>query len=237
VDRARSAYTLSMETVVIVTAEVGRPSAAARAVRRAGFRVALRDLHGALDEVALDMPDVLVVEVPDGVEPASLVARLAAGPDLADVPIVVVVSLGQIAGLARVEGIADFCLRPVSEEELVARVRRQLRAPGRSDDDVIRVGSLAIDLRGHEARVSDRALDLAYQEFELLRFFASHPGQAFSRDQLLARVWGYDYYGGSRTVDIHVRRIRAKLGPIHAACLCTVRHVGYKWTPSPESEA
>jgi DNA-binding response OmpR family regulator len=83
-------------------------------------------------------------------------------------------------------------------------------------------------MAGYEVSVGGRRLDLTHQEFELLRFLAQHRGRVFTRDQLLQKVWGYQYTGGTRTVDIHVRRLRAKLGPMQSALIATVRHVGYK---------
>ena len=91
------------------------------------------------------------------------------------------------------------------------------------------VGRLVIDLAGYEAHVRDRKLELTHQEFELLKFLAQQRGKVFTREQLLARVWGYRYYGGTRTVDIHVRRLRAKLGPENETLIGTVRNVGYRF--------
>ena len=88
---------------------------------------------------------------------------------------------------------------------------------------------MPIDEATYTARVKGRVLDLTYKEFELLKFLAQHPGRVFSRAQLLQEVWGYDYYGGTRTVDVHVRRLRAKLGSDHETLIGTVRNVGYRF--------
>jgi DNA-binding response OmpR family regulator len=106
----------------------------------------------------------------------------------------------------------------------------------------IRSGDLAIDEATYQAKVGGAPLDLTFKEFELLKFLAQHPGRVFTRAQLLQEVWGYDYFGGTRTVDVHVRRLRAKLGPEREALIGTVRNVGYKFvaqavTPLPDSEA
>jgi DNA-binding response OmpR family regulator len=119
-------------------------------------------------------------------------------------------------------------LSPVVAPELYARIRQldwrmsSFRAAGR-----IKIGDLVIDAVAVEASYRGRALKLPRQEFQLLKFLAERPGRVFSREQLLSRVWGYRYAGGTRTVDIHVRRLRAKLGP-GSAMIETVRHVGYK---------
>jgi len=97
--------------------------------------------------------------------------------------------------------------------------------------DEIRSGELAIDEATYAARLRGRVLDLTFKEFELLKFLAQHPGRVFTRAQLLQEVWGYDYFGGTRTVDVHVRRLRAKLGPEHEALIGTVRNVGYRFVP------
>jgi DNA-binding response OmpR family regulator len=96
---------------------------------------------------------------------------------------------------------------------------------------------LVIDEGSYTARVRGRALDLTYKEFELLKFLAQHAGRVFTRAQLLQEVWGYDYFGGTRTVDVHVRRLRAKLGVEHEALIGTVRNVGYRFVPNRVDEA
>src|ERR687884_403674 len=94
--------------------------------------------------------------------------------------------------------------------------------------DLIQAGELVIDEHSYSAKLRGRPLDLTYKEFELLKYLAQHPGRVFSRAQLLQEIWGYDYFGGTRTVDVHVRRLRAKLGTEHEALIGTVRNVGYK---------
>jgi DNA-binding response OmpR family regulator len=108
--------------------------------------------------------------------------------------------------------------------------RRAVAAVTEAPDE-IRSGELAIDEATYAARLRGRALDLTFKEFELLKFLAQHPGRVFTRAQLLQEVWGYDYFGGTRTVDVHVRRLRAKLGPEHEALIGTVRNVGYRFVP------
>src|SRR5213079_2898290 len=94
---------------------------------------------------------------------------------------------------------------------------------------LIRASELTIDPDTYAAKLGGRPLDLTFKEFELLKYLAQHPGRVFSRDQLLQEVWGYDYFGGTRTVDVHVRRLRAKLGPEHETVIGTVRNVGYRF--------
>ena len=102
------------------------------------------------------------------------------------------------------------------------------RRAGAGDGAVVRLGSLAIDTETYRVTAEGRPLDLTYKEFELLRFLAQHPGRVYTRPGLLREVWGYDFYGGTRTVDVHVRRLRAKLGPEYDHLIQTVRGVGYR---------
>ncbi|HZD80868.1 MAG TPA: response regulator transcription factor [Actinomycetota bacterium] len=124
---------------------------------------------------------------------------------------------------------ADEILFPsTSAAEVRLRLSMLRRRWGIGEGSTIRLGPMILDTDGYRVVVSGRALDLTYKEFELLRHLASHPGRVFTRPTLLREVWGYDFYGGTRTVDVHVRRLRAKLGPEHEHLIGTVRGVGYR---------
>ena len=124
----------------------------------------------------------------------------------------------------------DFCLSPFHPTELEARLRHLLWRTGRGTQaEIVEYGALVLNLETYQAALDHRPLDLTYMEYELLKFFSTHPGKVFTREQLLSRVWGYEYYGGARTVDVHVRRLRAKLGEEHANLIQTVRSVGYRF--------
>ncbi|NTU88403.1 MAG: response regulator transcription factor [Actinobacteria bacterium] len=125
---------------------------------------------------------------------------------------------------------ADFVIRQASDEEYTTRVRHLLwPSEEATSSDLVRVGALTVNLATYQVYISGEPLDLTYLEYALLAFMVTHPGRTYSRDALLRRVWGFEYYGGSRTVDVHVRRVRAKLGPEYAQRLETVRGVGYLW--------
>jgi len=127
----------------------------------------------------------------------------------------------------------DFCLHPFQPKELEARLKHLFWRTGRGTrPDLIEYGPLLLNLETYQAAVDDRPIDLTYMEYELLKFLASHPGKVFTREVLLNRVWGYEYYGGARTVDVHVRRLRAKLGEEHVSLIQTVRSVGYRFGQS-----
>ena len=123
----------------------------------------------------------------------------------------------------------DFCLMPFHPVELEARLEHLLRRQDVAPDAaIITYGPLSLNVETYQAMVAGRALDLTYMEYELLRYLTAQPGKVFSREILLSEVWGYDYYGGARTVDVHIRRLRSKLGEEHAKLIATVRSVGYR---------
>jgi DNA-binding response OmpR family regulator len=151
------------------------------------------------------------------------------------VPVLLVITEGGLAAVSHDWGMDDIVLTSIGPGELEARMRlatRRLRAEREADDPdahVIRSGEVVVDEATYTAKLGSRTLDLTYKEFELLKYLAQHPGRVFSRQQLLQEVWGYDYFGGTRTVDVHVRRLRAKLGPEHEGLIGTVRNVGYRF--------
>ena len=146
-------------------------------------------------------------------------------------PLLLVIGPGQVGDLLlRDDLYDDFCVLPAKPDELVARLQHLFWRAGKSmRPDIIEYGPLVLNLETYQAAVSGRVLDLTYMEYELLRFLAGHPAKVFTRETLLSRVWGYEYYGGARTVDVHIRRLRAKLGEEHAHLIQTVRSVGYRF--------
>ena len=146
-----------------------------------------------------------------------------------DVPVLAVVTEGGWAAVTADWGADDVILHTAGPGEVDARLRLAIgrRAPAASGE--IRAGDLMIDEATYSVRLRGHALDLTFKEFELLKFLAQQPGRVFTRSQLLQEVWGYDYFGGTRTVDVHVRRLRAKLGAEHEAMIGTVRNVGYRF--------
>ncbi len=151
------------------------------------------------------------------------------------VPVIVVVTEGGLAVVAADWGIDDVLLSTAGPAEVEARLRLGMGrlamagADGDHEPTIIKSGDVEIDESSYTAHLGGRPLDLTFKEFELLKHLAQHPGRVFNRQQLLHEVWGYDYFGGTRTVDVHVRRLRAKLGPEHEALIGTVRNVGYRF--------
>lgn len=156
-------------------------------------------------------------------------------------PLILILTEGGLAVAAHDWGMDDVILTTAGPAELQARLRLcsgRLTAASAGTDDahVIASRGLVIDEATYAARLEDRLLDLTFKEFELVKFLVQHPGRVFTRQQLLQEVWGYDYFGGTRTVDVHVRRLRAKLGPDHETLIGTVRNVGYRFVTDTESE-
>src|SRR5262249_46104704 len=154
-------------------------------------------------------------------------------------PVLALMTEGGLAAVTAEWGADDVVLSSAGPAELEARLRlaigRQASAAPVALDE-IRSGELFIDEATYTARLRARLLDLTFKEFELLKFLAQHPGRVFTRAHLLQEVWGYDYFGGTRTVDVHVRRLRAKLGAEHEALIGTVRNVGYRFVPLKAGE-
>ena len=216
---------------------VPRPDAALDdAARRAGLRACAEPDAAAAATAVVERASEVAVVVVDAtaagsVSDAMVTCKVLRRLDPAFEPIVVVVTVAQLDELAlRDELFDDFVVAPVDSVELAARLRH-LAALRHSTlgAEVIEHGELTINLETYQATVKGRALDLTYMEYELLRFFATNPGRVLTRETLLNRVWGYEYYGGARTVDVHVRRLRAKLGEEHAHVIHTVRSVGYRF--------
>ena len=145
------------------------------------------------------------------------------------VPLVLVLTEGGLPAVSADWGIDDVILTTAGPAEVDARIRLVTSRPDRQQaSSKIQASGVVIDEASYSAKVHGRPLDLTFKEFELLRFLATHPSRVFTREQLLSEVWGYDYFGGTRTVDVHVRRLRAKLGDLESL-IGTVRNVGYRF--------
>jgi len=192
-------------------------------------RVEARDGAALLDAEA----DLLLVDARTDLVSARATCRLLRTAGLG-VPLIAVVTEGGLAAVTAEWGLDDVVLATAGPAEVEARLRLALgRVAPDPTERTVRSGDLVIDEDTYQARLRGEPLDLTFKEFELLKFLAQHPGRVFNRAQLLQEVWGYDYYGGTRTVDVHVRRLRAKLGPEHEGLIGTVRHVGYKFVTPP----
>ncbi len=153
-------------------------------------------------------------------------------------PLIIVTTEGGLSAINADWGITDVILDTAGPAEVDARIRivigkdaitQLAKNPSLKE---IRSGEVVIDEDSYTAKIKGRTLDLTFKEFELLKYLAQHPGRVFSRSQLLQEIWGYDYFGGTRTVDVHIRRLRSKLGPEFESIIDTVRNVGYRFSTS-----
>jgi len=208
------------------------PGSVATLLTELGGRVSLGrfDLGGLDDEELVAYPPVaVIVEAGDELARAhKTIQKIRDGGPLVEVPILLAVTVARLPSLDFSIGFDDFVLMPIVPAELYGRMRQlDWKSATFGSDEIIKIDDLLIDIAGYEARIAGRRLDLTHQEFELLRFLAQHRGRVFTRQALLERAWGYAYAGGTRTVDIHVRRVRSKLGQA-GELIETVRNVGYK---------
>jgi DNA-binding response OmpR family regulator len=179
--------------------------------------------------------DVILVDACTQLTQARAACRALRGSGSA-VPFIALVRESGLAAVGADWCVDDFLLTTAGPAEVAARLSMVVGRRGQqvtAGDDLIHIGDLTIDPHSYTTRLRGEALALTYKEFELLKFIAQQPGRVFSRDQLLREVWGYDYFGGTRTVDVHVRRLRAKLGPRCETMIGTVRQVGYKFVMPP----
>ncbi|HKY13977.1 MAG TPA: response regulator transcription factor [Microthrixaceae bacterium] len=208
------------------------PSEVVRALELAGY-----SWEAVGDEAAANdgLWSAAIVAAEEEAEAAFAFARALRNADASVAPVLLLVRGSALSELeTRHELFDDFCVTPFHPVEFEARLRHLIVRGGWSETptELVTYGELVLNLETYQAIISGRPLDLTYMEYELLKFLASNPGRVFTRETLLSRVWGYEYYGGARTVDVHVRRLRSKLGEEHAALIQTVRSVGYKFGES-----
>jgi DNA-binding response OmpR family regulator len=182
---------------------------------------------GSVANLADLSPSAVLIDAEENPEQAFVVMASLAKATLT-VPVVVVLGRADLERATWADVADDMLFGAASAAEIRLRLAMVNRRSGGTGEAVLRLGPVAISTDTYQVVVAGRVLDLTYKEFELLRFLVQHPGRVFTRGDLLSRVWGFNFYGGTRTVDVHVRRLRAKLGPEHEALIQTVRGVGYR---------
>lgn len=178
--------------------------------------------------------DAVLVDARKDLPAAKSLCRLIRTTGITD-PLIAITTEGGLIAITSDWGIDEVILENAGPAEVDARIRLVISRLKGSDDSVnpeIERGDLVIDESAYSVKIKGQLIDLTFKEFELLKFLAQHPGRVFSRQQLLQEVWGFDYFGGTRTVDVHVRRLRAKLGPEYENFISTLRNVGYKFISS-----
>ncbi len=214
-----------MRTVLLIGDAL---TAYAQALGADGMEATLRE--PSADDTLAGEFDLAIIDLSSAAEDAAA-KRLLDAAKAGEAPAVItVLGAGQLAAFDPARDADDFVLSSTSPEELCARVRQVLWKRHRVDSkNVLKCGDLVMDLANYTVHVGGRHVELTYKEYELLRFLATNRDRVFTRETLLSKVWGYDFYGGERTVDVHIRRLRAKIEDRHAPFIETVRNVGYRF--------
>ena len=196
----------------------------------------------AVGSVLVDIPEVDCLfidarrDLPSSKALSKLIATTGAG-----CPIILIATEGGMTAMSADWGFDDVILDSAGPAEVDARIRVAIgrleaaRVAADPNSGEIKSGEVVIDEKSYTAKIKGRSLDLTFKEFELLKYLAQHPGRVFTRSQLLQEIWGYDYFGGTRTVDVHIRRLRSKLGPEFEAIIGTVRNVGYRFNTNRDA--
>ena len=231
-----------MSRVLLLTNTSGASAEVLPALALLQHQVRIMPAEASILVDAPDM-DVVLVDARRELPAAKSLTTLLTSTGLG-CPVIAIATEGALSAVSADWGIDDVILDTAGPAEVDARIRiaisRYLALITSTDQSTgeIRTGDVVIDENSYTARIKGRALDLTFKEFELLKYLAQHPGRVFSRAQLLQEIWGYDYFGGTRTVDVHIRRLRSKLGPEFESIIGTVRNVGYRFTlPSAGKES
>jgi DNA-binding response OmpR family regulator len=195
-----------------------------------GYAVALSaGKDKIVERVIRELPELIIVEM-NGSFSQGVLRELTVGSGIkSKIPIIVLVTTENLARPEDYLGVDDFVVWPYDDRELVFRVKRLLQRNA-LPEETIQCGKLVIDLANCEVRVGGKVVELTFKEYELLKFLAKDKGRVFTREALLNKVWGYDYFGGDRTVDVHVRRLRSKIEDSGESYIETVRNIGYRFT-------
>lgn len=220
-----------MHRVLIITDDQRMAAALAGALAGANVvtTVAASDLDGIEEALSRGGPAAVVLDTRTGPPLARALPALRQHPGFDEIPVIAILPKAAIESLP-VPQLDDFLFDPPPVRELAVRVMMRLTvAEALESGNTVRAGAIEVDIDNYRARLDGTLLELTYKEFELLRFLVTHRGRVFTREALLNRVWGYDYFGGARTVDVHIRRLRAKLGTYEDR-IETVRNVGYRFS-------
>ncbi|MGH7197154.1 MAG: winged helix-turn-helix domain-containing protein [Candidatus Omnitrophota bacterium] len=196
------------------------------------FTVRLASLNGTSVKAAIEIqPDLIILNPKAGyLEMMDLYYAIKKEPQVQDTPIALLMDESEMKSADLPSGIQEILYRPLRIPEAIARLKLLFKRVHKIDQkNLIQRGKLAIDASKYEVKVGDRKIDLTFTEFELLKFLCTHPGTVFTREVLLNKVWGYEYYGGTRTVDVHIRRLRSKIEGKSHTFIETVRNIGYKF--------
>ncbi|MDD4873461.1 MAG: response regulator transcription factor [Dehalococcoidales bacterium] len=214
----------------MITKEPGEPVELESGLIQNGFTcsgISYKDVE--LDQVPRQTPDVIILEVTDNLPSLTTWHLINWFKHKISLPVIAIVDKKYLYNINNLR-IDDFIVTPFDINELVARIKRLLqRVKNMESGDVIKCDGLLIDLVKCEVTLENQIIELTFKEYELLRYLASNQGRVFSREALLDKVWGYDYFGGDRTVDVHIRRLRSKIEDADHTFIETVRNIGYRF--------
>jgi len=218
---------------ILIIGEGESAEAVARELRGAGYKATTCAASDADTHLSSRPPPVaLLFDLTAGSDQAPPLDLLSQNSAQARTPTLAILPEGRLLAGDADLGVDDFVLYPLRPGELAARLRRLAGQPESDSPDLLRRGALAIDLASYRVSIDGALVELTYKEYELLRFLATQPDRVFTREALLDKVWGYDFYGGARTVDVHIRRLRSKLEVGGRTFIETVRSVGYRFHAS-----
>jgi DNA-binding response OmpR family regulator len=218
-----------MSSVLIIAKEMDTARKLQVELSKGGFTCLTATLkEKVVERVVRDAPQLVVLEL-DGQDSQAVLHDLTGSARIKrKVPIVALMSTASLSQPGDFAGVDDFIVRPYDDRELVTRAQRLVQKTV-NQDEVLHCEDLEIDLANCEVRVAGKIVELTFKEYELLKFLAKDKGRVYSREALLNKVWGYDYFGGDRTVDVHVRRLRSKIEPSGQTYIETVRNIGYRF--------
>lgn len=221
-----------MYRVLLLTSDPAGKKPLKSGLMEQGLSVTVLDSAKLLqDSFSADQADVLVVDLEAStVEPHKLCHLIKRERTVKELPLVLLMTEDQLGRMDFNWGVEDYLTLPVSVKRLAERVRFLMWKLNKVETkNGLKLGQLTVDFEKYEVHLDGQPIDLTFKEFELLKFLATHPGRVFTREVLLDKVWGYDYYGGTRTVDVHIRRLRSKIETGPQEYIQTIRNVGYKF--------
>jgi two-component system alkaline phosphatase synthesis response regulator PhoP len=224
-----------MTKLLIITGEAKTARPIQASLVRHGFKCSSASYKGAFSTAAQQRPDLALLAMPESYDDSlcELIKNLKKGRNL---PVIALLSPKMVASLDNRREIDDFIVHPYNDAELFLRINRLLKkTPDAENTELIKCNGLTIDSVTCEVTVDGKKADLTFKEYELLKLMARNRGRVFTREALLDKIWGYDYYGGDRTVDVHMRRLRSKIEDASHTYVETVRNIGYRFVKNAQS--
>lgn len=220
-----------MIRILIVSENTDFGSSLSESVVPHGFACSVTSYQEAMSQAAEKSPELLVIELTDSNSDSPAWEIISELKKEKSLPVIAMAPAKVLIDIDSQLDVDDFITAPYDAVELALRAKRLLNRGSRSESsELIRSGSLVIDPVSCEVAMDGKVIDLTFKEYEMLKLLAGSPGRVYTRQDLLNKVWGYDYFGGDRTVDVHIRRLRSKIEDAHHTFVETVRNIGYRFT-------